>query len=320
MVFGASTKDSREEENQVFSSTPLIDLFISEVSTKNQWSACTAKTLFELLIPNHLKEKLKRKGNISWILDTKTASYPWELLQDSTINAKPLCINAGMIRQLSTKDYRKDIKRVADKRALVIADPILNGFVGQLDGAKEEGIEVENILQNAGYPVKALIGKNASNIIKNFFCQDYSIIHLAGHGIFNPKNPKQSGMVIGKELFLTVFEIQQLPVVPDLVFVNCCHLGYTVEEDERFYQDRYKLAANIGTELIRIGVKVVIAAGWAVGDAAALNFSKVFYERMLLSGDNFGDAVKKARNSVYEKYPDNNTWELINVMVIPFTK
>ncbi len=320
MVFGASTKDSREEENQVFSSTPLIDLFISEVSTKNQWSACTAKTLFELLIPNHLKEKLKRKGNISWILDTKTASYPWELLQDSTINAKPLCINAGMIRQLSTKDYRKDIKRVADKRALVIADPILNGFVGQLDGAKEEGIEVENILQNAGYPVKALIGKNASNIIKNFFCQDYSIIHLAGHGIFNPKNPKQSGMVIGKELFLTVFEIQQLPVVPDLVFVNCCHLGYTVEEDERFYQDRYKLAANIGTELIRIGVKVVIAAGWAVGDAAALNFSKVFYERMLLSGDNFGDAVKKARNSVYEKYPDNNTWGAYQCYGDPFYK
>src|SRR5690606_23977148 len=71
MVFGSSTGDSREEENELYSSTPLIDLFISEVSGNNQWSACTAKTLFELLIPNNLKEKLKRKGNISWILDTK---------------------------------------------------------------------------------------------------------------------------------------------------------------------------------------------------------------------------------------------------------
>ncbi len=317
MVFGASTSDSREEENQLFSSTPLIDLFISEVSTKNQWSECTAKTLFELLIPNDLKEKLKRKGNISWILDAKTASYPWELLQDNTINAKPLCINAGMIRQLSTKDYRKDIKRVATKGALVIADPILNGYVGQLPGAKDEGIAVQETLQNAGYPVTALIGKDASSIITDFFCKDYSIIHLAGHGVFNPKNPKHSGMVIGKELFLTVFEIQQLPVVPDLVFVNCCHLGSINTDDEKFYQDRYKLAANIGTELIRIGVKAVIAAGWVVNDEAALEFSKVFYERML-SGDNFGDAVKKARNSIYENYPDNNTWGAYQCYGDPF--
>jgi len=319
MTFGASTSDSREEENQLYSSTPLIDLFISEVSTKNQWSTCTAKTLFELLIPNDLKEKLKRKGNISWILDSKTASYPWELLQDNTINAKPLCINAGMIRQLSTKDYRTDIKRNASKRALVIADPILNGFVGQLPGAKDEGLKVQETLQNAGYPVKALISKDASSIITDFFCKDYSIIHLAGHGIYNAKNPKQSGMVIGKGLFLTVFEIQQLPVVPDLVFVNCCHLGATKIEDEKFYQDRYKLAANIGTELIRIGVKAVIAAGWAVNDEAALSFSNVFYERMLF-GDNFGDSVKKARNAIFEAFPDNNTWGAYQCYGDPFFK
>ena len=51
MVFGASTGDSREEENQLYCSTPLIDLFVSEISTANRWSPRTAKTLFELLIP-----------------------------------------------------------------------------------------------------------------------------------------------------------------------------------------------------------------------------------------------------------------------------
>ncbi|OAD90300.1 hypothetical protein A7A78_07070 [Aequorivita soesokkakensis] len=319
MVFGSSTGDSREEENELYSSTPLIDLFISEASSSNQWSACTAKTLFELLIPNNLKEKLKRKGNISWILDTKTASYPWELLQDNTTNAKPLCINAGMIRQLSTKDYRINIKRVAEKGALIIADPILNGFISQLPGAKEEGMMVKDTLENVGYPTTSLIGTDAESIVKNFFCNDYTIIHLAGHGVFNPKSPKKSGMVIGKDIFLTVFEIQQMPVVPELVFVNCCHLGYSNAEDERFYQDRYKLAANIGTELISIGVKAVIAAGWAVNDAAALDFSQVFYSSMF-SGDNFGDAVKNARNYIYEKHPGNNTWGAYQCYGDPFFK
>ncbi|MEM0517265.1 CHAT domain-containing protein [Aequorivita flava] len=319
MIFGSSTGDSREEENELYSSTPLIDLFIQEVSSSNQWSPCTAKTLFELLIPNNLKEKLKRKGNISWILDTETASYPWELLQDNTTNAKPLCINAGMIRQLSTKDYRINIKRVAEKGALIIADPILNGFISQLPGAKEEGMVVKDTLENVGYPTTQLIGTNAESIVKNFFCNDYTIIHLAGHGVFNPKSPKKSGMVIGKDIFLTVFEIQQMPVVPELVFVNCCHLGYTNAEEERFYQDRYKLAANIGTQLISIGVKAVIAAGWAVNDAAALDFAQTFYSSMF-AGDNFGDAVKNARNYIYEKHPGNNTWGAYQCYGDPFFK
>lgn len=319
MIFGSSTNDSREEENELFSSTPLIDLFISEVSSSNQWSACTAKTLFELLIPNNLKEKLKRKGNISWILDTKTASYPWELLQDNTTNAKPLCINAGMIRQLSTKDYRINIKRVAEKGALIIADPLLDGFISQLQGARDEGMIVKDTLENLGYPTTHLIGTSAESIVRNFFCNDYTIIHLAGHGVFNPKFPKKSGMVIGKDIFLTVFEIEQMPVVPELVFVNCCHLGYSNSEDERFYRDRYKLAANIGTQLIGMGVKAVIAAGWAVDDAAALDFSQIFYSRMF-AGYNFGDAVKSARNYIYEKHPGNNTWGAYQCYGDPFFK
>ena len=319
MVFGASTSDSREEENEIYSSTPLINQFIAEVSTNNQWSSCTAKTLFELLIPNQLKDKLKRKGNISWVLDTKTASYPWELLQDSAANAKPLCVNSGMIRQLSISQYRHSIKRVSEHKALIVADPILNKYIGQLPGAREEGQMVKELLDRSGYPVNDLIGSNASTIIRELFCKDYSIIHLAGHGVYKPKSPKESGMVIGKELFLTVFEIQQMPIVPELVFVNCCHLGYSNNEDEQLYQNRYKLAANIGTELIRIGVKAVIAAGWAVNDNAALEFANVFYEH-ILDGKTFGDAVKVARGNVYAKFPETNTWGAYQCYGDPFFK
>ncbi|MFD2824305.1 CHAT domain-containing protein [Lacinutrix iliipiscaria] len=319
MVFASSTTDSREEKNELHSSTPLIDLFISEISSSNQWNDCTAKTLFELLIPNALKEKLKRKSNILWILEGKTASYPWELLQDNSVNAKPLCISAGMIRQLTTKDYRINIKRVAENNALIIADPILNGYVNQLPGARREGTLVKDTMENAGYPFESLIGANAADIVKSLFCKDYSIIHLAGHGIFNPKSPKKSGMVIGDNIFLSVFEIQQMPVVPELVFVNCCHLGFSSTEDEKFFQNRYKLAANIGTELIRIGVKAVIAAGWAVNDEAAFDFAEIFYTGMF-SGDNFGDSVQRARNFIYDKHPDNNTWGAYQCYGDPFFK
>ena len=320
MIFGAATGEAREEEKELYSSTPLIDVFISEISTKNQWSPSSAKTLFELMIPNDFKDKLKRKGNITWVLDNSTAAYPWELLQDNTkANAKPLCINAGMIRQLAISDYRINIKRVSSEKALVVADPPLNGFINQLPGAVVEGNAVVEILNNNGYANNALIGKDASSIVRNLFAEEYSIIHLAGHGVANPDSPKKSGMVIGKDLFLTVFDIEQMTVIPELVFVNCCHLGKINPGEEKFYSERYKLAANIGTELIRIGVKAVIAAGWAVNDDAAMDFAKQFYNAMF-AGENFGDAVKKARTFVYEHHKVTNTWGAYQCYGDPFYK
>ena len=46
---------------------------------------------------------------------------------------------------------------------------------------------------------------------------------------------------------------------------------------------------------MRMGVRAVVAAGWAVDDRAASTFATKFYDCML-SGGAFGDAVQMARN------------------------
>lgn len=320
LVFSASTGDAREEEQELFTSIPLIDLFIDQVSVQNKWTAASAKTLFELMIPNDFKDNLKKKGSICWILDKSTAAYPWELLQENMNDTKPLCIDAGMIRQLATTNYRPDIKRVATEMAFVVGDPVLNGFVNQLPGAKAEGLAVTSLLTTYGYPNISLINKTASEIVLNLFSNDYKIIHLAGHGVYDPKSRKKSGMVIGNDVFLTTADIEQMSAVPELVFVNCCHLGKVEADGEEYYRDRYKLAANIGTQLIEIGVKAVIAAGWAVDDRAASDFANIFYTRMF-DGYNFGDAVNTARSAIYEKYRlNNNTWGAYQCYGDPFYK
>jgi hypothetical protein len=72
---------------------------------------------------------------------------------------------------------------------LVIADPILNGFITQLSGAKTEGERVDNLLEKNGYDKKTLINKSAAEIVEALFCNEYKIIHLAGHGLYNPVTP-----------------------------------------------------------------------------------------------------------------------------------
>lgn len=320
LIFGASTADAREEERELFSSTQLINLFIDKMSTQNQWDAESAKTIFELMIPNEFKDRLRRKGNISWVLDKDSASYPWELLQESTLNSKPMCVSGGMIRQLKTRDFSTGIKRVVKDQALVIGDPMLNGFITQLAGAEKEAQEVVSAMNRIGYANTSLIKKNADEIIRNLYSDEYKIIHLAAHGMYNPNQPRKSGVVIGDNLFLNTADIAQMSTIPELVFINCCYLGKVQGTDEQYYQYRYKLAANIGTQLIDMGVKAVVAAGWAVDDAAAACFSKRFYDEMF-AGECFGDAVRLARAEVYERYNlTNNTWGAYQCYGDPFYK
>jgi CHAT domain-containing protein len=305
--FNITTGGAREEQRILRTSRNIIEGLINEISSENNWSASKAKTIFELLIPNDFKDQVKKQNNIAWVVDAYSAAYPWELLQDSVDDAKPLAINAGMIRQLATQNYRQRINAVANKKALVVGDPDLGGFIGQLPGAFKEAQLVDTLLASRGYDTTPVLRGTPGRIVEALFSTDYKMIHLAGHGVYDPQHPDRSGMVIGNNVFLSTKEISQMSTVPELVFVNCCFLGKANGGDEKYYQDRYKLAANIGIQLIQNGVKVVIAAGWAVDDQAALEFTEVFYKCML-AGYAFGDAIKKARGTVYAKFKSTNTW------------
>ncbi|RYY70258.1 MAG: CHAT domain-containing protein, partial [Chitinophagaceae bacterium] len=317
-VFSASTGAARDLERDIYINPSLVKEILDDISTNNNWSRELAKTIFELLIPNDFKEQLKRRSNANWILDTETAEYPWELLQDSVSEARPLCVNAGMIRQLSEKDSAFRINTVATNSALVVGDPFLDGFITQLPGAYAEAELVSAIFKDKKFATEISLKEKSSQIIKKMFSNDYKIIHLAGHGLFDAENPAASGMVIGKDVYLTTAEIAQMSAVPEFVFVNCCFLGKTDAQAEALYMQRYKLAASIGIQLIKNGVRAVIVAGWAVDDSAALEFAKQFYSNMF-AGDNFGDAVRQARRCCYDKFgANNNTWGAYQCYGDPF--
>ncbi|MES2134584.1 MAG: CHAT domain-containing protein [Bacteroidota bacterium] len=322
LKFSITTGGAREETTKLKINREIIEELLQEISSDGQWSPETAKIVFELLIPNDFKLQVKNQNNINWIISEETASFPWELLQDSVSNSKPLCINAGMIRQLSTSDYRVRINMASSNNALVIADPDLKGFPGysQLQGARKEGALVSDMLSAQKFDTTLRSFTPATDVIKSIFGKDYKIIHLAGHGIYNRDQNKPTGMVIGNNVFLTTEEISQLPSVPEFVFVNCCNLGKIDAPQQDDLNGSYRLAANIGTQLIRNGVKAVIAAGWAVDDAAAYDFTKKFYECMF-NGSTFGEAILKARQEIYFKYENrNNTWGAYQCYGDPFYK
>jgi tetratricopeptide (TPR) repeat protein len=258
------------------------------------------------------------------VLNDAAARYPWEMMQerrrsDSATQAeKPMAVQAGMVRQLLVEKFRERVVMARETTALVIGNPT-TPFTN-LPGAEQEAHEVEKALKGAGYTVTPLIGADATGpaILTELFVKDYRIVHLAGHGVLDYRPPVPcgschqqtdgnpvTGMVIGENQFLTAAQIRQMRTVPQLVFVNCCHLGKI--DDRQTPRNLPNLAANVATELIRMGVRGVVAAGWAVQDDAAALFAATFYREML-ADSTFGQAVHAARAATYAAHPEANTW------------
>ena len=178
-----------------------------------------------------------------------------------------------------------------------------------LPQAEAEAEAVVALLRRMGYePDRPEIGaeRTASEVLAALYREPYRLLHISGHGIYNQRHRDgrvRSGVVLSGGLLITAAEIDAMETVPELVFLNCCHLGQVDAG-----RDGNRLAASIARELIEIGVRCIVVAGWAVKDSSARHFGQAFYEQLLLHKRPFGEAVFEARKSVAETARDDITW------------
>lgn len=308
------TDKARAEESLATGQLALADSFVRIASRDTGQNSEAAKTLFEMLLPLRLRELAPQQGNVVVVVDAGSARYPWELLENRwSTGERPPAVASGFVRQFRTAEFRQRPVHSLGNSALVIGNPDLGGSpdFADLPGARDEAALVVEQLSSDGYEVLDCIDQGATSIMEALHRNSWRILHLAGHGVhaYARSNGPQgallvSGMVIGPDSFLTPGDIAQMRFVPELVFVNCCHLGRV---DGSRDLDRLGLAANLGEEFIRMGVRGVIAAGWAVDDRAGQTFASTFY-RLMLAGETFGEAVRGAREDVWLRCPDVNTW------------
>ncbi len=282
-------------------------------------------TLYELLLPAELKSDLLRAENVQIIVDEHTADYPWEALT-ARLGAgreRELALRGGLLRQFrETEGARRDIRLPLGQHVLMIGNPPAGDDLPSLPGARHEAEAVAALLDQEGFEVRARIRDDEGadhrddegalaaapgrRVLDALFSAEWRIIHVAAHGRFDPDDSSRSGVVIDRGIAITPNVVRQLPVVPELVFLNCCHLG-RVTGSHADVGDANRLAASVARELMRIGVRAVVAAGWAVDDDAAVVFAETFYARMG-AGELFGTAVHQARRQVREQYPSSMTW------------
>jgi CHAT domain-containing protein len=298
----------------------LVDRLVGRSISSPRVDPQLYNTLYELLLPLSMKGQVRERDNIMYVVDEHAAALPLELLgtrsYDGTI--RPMAVDVGVIRRLETPSSRLDPRVAGGTSALVIGNP--PSRYADLPGAAEEARRVATRLRDSGYRVTELIADgpgdhdrvNAETIVNALFSLEHRILHIAGHGIYDPDQPASSGVLIGDDLYLTALEIQQMQAVPEMVFLNCCHSGAMQEplsitrrgggephitHGEGHWRPDHT-AASIARALIDAGVRVVVAAGWAVNDKAAAEFAERLYQH-LLEGTDLGHATLSARQHVH---------------------
>jgi hypothetical protein len=317
ILYTLDTRRARTEVRGVRAQGTLLSKLVETGSNSANNDAQIGRTLFKLLVPVEMEPFLGGTSEMLIELEGGTAVIPWELL-DTDRNAqsgaddRPWAIRSKLLRKLRTRDFRVQVSDAsADDSVLVIGTPLCDPPYLDLPAARAEAMAVAAQLASgaAGTPaskVRALVsGKDdARTVINALFETPYRVVHIAGHGA-----PGLSGgVVLSGGTFLGASEVQAMRTVPELVFLNCCHLaGRDASTTLQPEYDRARFAANIAQALIEVGVRCVIAAGWAVEDGPAEIFATEFYAA-LLRGERFINACAIAREAAWRANPRGNTW------------
>ena len=341
--FVAVGERARAEGYLVGADETFVSKFIRAAQNR-QLEAAPTRALFQLIWPPELKQSSQDDRNLRLILDVAAAALPFELMDDrptpaegEAVHSRPPAVRRGMLRQLIQSRFaRLQTSPRGGRRALVVGDP-RGGVVAPdfepLAGAREEAEMVAALLENEGYEVVRLIGNSVTpdQVVEHILQGGWTILHVSAHGIYNYAfrtdrdeakakgwdgkgssytGPRHTGIVLGDRLTLSPSILQSMPDPPVLAFLNCCDLASVNPGDEARLRAsaRPEFAASFAGELIALGTRAVIAAGWEVSDAGALIFARSAYRELLANNQGFGDAVRIARGDVYDAEPDDATW------------
>jgi hypothetical protein len=327
LEYSLLTDRSLVPQRLVFTDAGQVDRLAGAFEADIGAASGRGKTLYEMLLPAEFKAQVPDQEGVVMMLNPAAARHPWEMLDERSVEQRrgerrpgnghdePLAVRVGLLRQLKLDIYPPLAPRMRDRVALVVGDPPLHGLLPQLPGAAAEARNVAGLLTRHEILTTELVGRRSDAVFDALFDRPYQVLHLAGHGVCELDAHGavlRAGMVMGEGIQFDSHDVRQLPGVPDLVFINCCHLGriHATERGslgEQYFARRSLFASNLAMAFIERGARAVVAAGWEVSDHAAEAFAGAFYEQML-GGATFGAAVLAARRAAFTAEPHLNTW------------
>ncbi len=166
---------------------------------------------------------------------------------------------------------RGDETRGRWRRVVALADP-----TGRLPGARRE---VEALGRIKAIRVDALFGAQATRENLRLLVPEADILHIATHGLFDPRRPWASGLELSGGA-LTVSEVGQIGLDrPYLVVLSACEtaLGSGTQSDVP-PGDEW---VGLNQAFLAAGAPSVVASLWPISDRASSRLVEHFYNALL---------------------------------------
>jgi CHAT domain-containing protein len=144
----------------------------------------------------------------------------------------------------------------------------------------------------------------SENVLDRIAANDYSIIHFAGHGIYDESDPGRGFVVLdservgqNKSAVLSIGDIRAAKSTRGgpFVFVNACYSGVI--------DDRYQGFVGFAGPLLERGASGCVVTLWSISNSSASKFASSFY-REALEGRPVGQALRSARLQCWEEQRD----------------
>lgn len=311
-----SIYDQRAEniEIEVHDNIRAIKFFNLEKERK------TAKNLYcKLIEPVEEILRIERINKLIIIPDKILCSFPFEtLIISNTGNGhipKYLIIDYTVSYHFTSSLWCKNLYKnssnlnKSDNVRLLAIAPIFNpekglnsdSFYQHLPNSEKEIEELEKLFTHSNINVHALYRKEATK--QNFldYANNYSLIHVASHGVYNQENPELSGIVFYNEILnsqsnlsnefetniLYVDETYNLSLDADLVVLSACSTGEGKEVTGEGLLTLYR-------GLFYSGAQNIIFSLWNINDKQTSDLMITFYT-YVLEGYSFSNALRNAK-------------------------
>jgi hypothetical protein len=233
-------------------------------------------------------------------------SLPWEYLYDTDIgDYVALSVGTPLVRYIPLPQQIEPLEITPPIRVLgMIAGPT---DLGELDGDREKArleMALDELRKRGVVELAWVPGETWEDLQEALWGGPWHIFHFVGHGGFNERQGQ--GVIYladaeGKSRELSSTDLARLLGDHDalrLAVLNSCDTAQGTQND---------IFSSTAAALVRRGTPAVVAMQFQITDAAAIQFSRVFY-RAIGRGMPVDAAVAEARKSIALQVANSLEW------------
>lgn len=274
-----------------------IRKFRAAVDQQEEGAIALSQKLYERLI-RPLENDIRQKQGLLIIPHGALHYLPFAALHDG----RRYLLEGYALRALpsaSVLEYLRSGRTRNASSMLVLGNPDLGAAKYDLPSAQ---VEAQKIAGQSGR-ARLLLRQQATETVIKTNAADYSVLHVASHGIFNTRKPLDSALLLSKDEQndgkLTVGELYSLRLNADLVTLSACEtgLGQINSGDD---------VVGLTRGFLYAGASSVVASLWQVDDEATSQLMVRFYSE--LAGKSKADALRAAQLEVRKAYPHPYFW------------